>query len=83
MNLALQGSPVVHLALAVGSIPGNEEFALYAITALVARGAALDCLDDRRRTALHLAAEYDLSACAHVLLENGARSTIEQVDRQG
>lgn len=80
---ALQGSPVLHVALSVGSVPANRDFALACVTTLLQRGADPCAEDDRKRTTLHLSAEYDLGDCASAILDNGGRGLLDQPDRQG
>lgn len=83
VRYACEGSPVVHIALSVGSIPSSRTFALGAVRVLVARGASARALDDRHRTTLHLAALHGLDECCSVLLENGAVDVVNIQDREG
>ncbi len=54
-ELGCEGSKPIHIASCMGSVPGNEEYALDAVKLLIAHNADIFGRDDRGRTALHLA----------------------------
>jgi acetoin utilization deacetylase AcuC-like enzyme/ankyrin repeat protein len=56
LGLKCQGSPALHVAVAMGSIPENRTFSLEAVKLLLRAGADPSSVDDAGRGALHLVA---------------------------
>jgi ankyrin repeat protein len=69
------GSPPVHAAISVGSVPHNSDFALECVKALSDKGADMAAKDDALHTPLYLACMHNLPQIVELLLSTDAGSS--------
>ena len=65
------GSPVLHLLLAMGAIPRNAEFVARMLPLLLALEPDLSATDDSGRTALHTCSGLGLLSAAQLIFKKG------------
>jgi ankyrin repeat protein len=84
IDLKCHGTPNIHLALSVATLPGAKNFGLECFHLFVKHDADCSAKDDQLATVLHLAAEYDFSDVLTSLLENPSLAVdLECKDRGG
>ena len=84
IDLKCHGTPNIHLALSVATLPGAKNFGLDCFHLFVKHDADCSAKDDQLATVLHLAAEYDFADVLTSLLENPSLALdLECKDRGG
>ena len=84
IDLKCHGTPCLHLALTIATLPGARNFGIEAFNLLVKHDADCTAKDDQLATILHLAAEFDFADVLSNLLKNPALAMdLESKDRGG
>ena len=84
IDLKCHGTPNLHLALSIATLPGAKNFGLDCFHLFVKHDADCSAKDDQLATILHLAAEYDFVDVITSLLENPSLAMeLECKDRGG